>query len=90
MRRNTFGGAYTWRGLFSEFYGILVVGKYRLRGYNDWGTFLRVFTVVSRDIGDINTYPKFWEAKKVYYGRCASGRFIKEIAKAQVHVLNVL
>ncbi|CAH3022469.1 unnamed protein product, partial [Porites evermanni] len=46
--RYWFGGAYTWRGLFSEFYGILVVGKYRLRGCNDWGTFLRVFTVVSR------------------------------------------
>ena len=54
-----FGGAYTWTGLFSKFYGILVVGKYRLRGYNDWGTFLRVFTVVPREIEDINAYPKF-------------------------------
>ena len=49
-----FGGAYTKRGLFSEFYGILVVGKYRLQGYNDWGTFLRVFTVVPRETEDIN------------------------------------
>ena len=78
-----FGGAYTWTSLFSEFYGILVVGKDMLQGYNNWGTFLCVFTVVPREIEDINAYPKFWGAKKVYYRRCASGRFMKEIAKAQ-------
>ena len=58
-------GAHTWTGLFSEFYGILVVGKYRLWGYHDWGTFLWLFTVVPREIEDINAYPKFWGAKKV-------------------------
>ena len=29
-----FGGAYTWRGLFSEFYGILIIGSQKHPGKN--------------------------------------------------------
>ena len=84
-------GAYTWTGLFSEFYGILVVGKYRLRGYHDWGTFSWVFTVIPREIEDINAYPKFWGGKEGILREMCKWQIYKRNCKGpRLHVLNVL
>ena len=74
--------------------GTLVVAKYRLQVYNDWGS-VCVCVCVCVCVGGASSWvlqssqekmktmliQNFGGVKKVYRWRCASGRFLKEIVK---------